>query len=187
TRDRGNLLIALIPHIVRTTNLTALDLRGVAAGTDQTVRLNYAPRREEPPAATPAPAPAGPGPTPPLPALPAAPAAGIPRLSFSPATVQIPLSAPLTLTLQADGMTDLFYAPLRLKWDPKILRLNQATAGTLINQDPQKLNPPTLDIRNDSGEAAIDFSRIAGSGGVNGSGPLAQFTFMAIGRGATAI
>lgn len=84
-------------------------------------------------------------------------------------------------------MTDLFSAPLRLKWDPKILRLNQVTPGTLINQDPQKLNPPTLDIRNDSGEASIDFSRIAGSGGVNGSGPLAQFTFMAIGKGATAI
>ena len=37
-------MIALIPHIVRTPDITALDLRGIAAGTDQTVKLSYGPR-----------------------------------------------------------------------------------------------------------------------------------------------
>ena len=46
-KDRTNLLIAMIPHIVRSPDVTALDLRGVAAGTDQTVKLNYAPKKEE--------------------------------------------------------------------------------------------------------------------------------------------
>src|ERR1700741_74652 len=44
-KSRGELLIALIPHILRTQGITALDLRGVAAGTDQTVKLNFAPRK----------------------------------------------------------------------------------------------------------------------------------------------
>ena len=84
-------------------------------------------------------------------------------------------------------MTDLFSAPIKVKWDPKILRLNQVVAGALIGQESQKMNPPTLDIRNDSGEASIEISRVTGAGGVTGAGTLAQFTFMAIGKGTTTI
>ena len=43
-KERGELLIAMIPHIVRTPDLTAADLRGVAAGSDQVVRVTYAPQ-----------------------------------------------------------------------------------------------------------------------------------------------
>jgi hypothetical protein len=49
------------------------------------------------------------------------------------------------------------------------------------------VNAPTLDIRNDAGEATIDMSRLPASGGVSGSGPLMQLTFMAIGKGTGAI
>ncbi len=41
---RGDLLIALIPHIVRTPDYTAENMRGIYAGTDQVVKLNYAPK-----------------------------------------------------------------------------------------------------------------------------------------------
>ena len=101
-RSRGELLIALIPHIVRTPDIEALDVRGVAAGTDQTVKLSFAPRKEETPPAPPTPpAPAAPAPA--APAAPAAPSAapapsapaGEPKLSFSPSPVQVALSAPL--------------------------------------------------------------------------------------------
>jgi len=192
-RSRGELLIALIPHIVRTPDIEALDVRGVAAGTDQTVKLSFAPRKEEAPPAPPTPpAPAAPAPV--APTAPAAPSAapapsapaGEPKLSFSPAPVQIALSAPLVLTLQADNMTDLAAAPVKIKWDPKILRLNQATAGTLLGQ-AGSVNAPSLDIRNDAGEATIDMSRLAGAAGVSGSGPLMQFTLMAIGKGSTTV
>jgi len=49
------------------------------------------------------------------------------------------------------------------------------------------VNQPTLDIRNDAGEASIEMTRAAGTAGVNGSGPLMQFTFMAVAKGSTAI
>ena len=97
------------------------------------------------------------------------------------------LSAPLAVAIQADNITDLFAAPLKLKWDPKLLRLNQAAPGALLSSDGQKLNPPTLDIRNDSGEASIDISRITGAGGVSGSGPIVQLTFTAIAKGSGTI
>ncbi len=56
TTDKQNnqLLIALIPHIIRTPDYSADNLRGIYAGTDQTVKLNLAPRPE--PAAPAAPA-----------------------------------------------------------------------------------------------------------------------------------
>ena len=92
----------------------------------------------------------------------------------------------MVVTLQGDSLTDLAAAPLKIKWDPKILRLNQATPGSLLGQDAN-VNAPTLDIRNDAGEASIEMSRRASAGGVSGSGPVLQLTFMAIGKGSTTI
>ena len=39
---RAELMIALVPHIVRTPDYTAENLRGIYAGTDQVVKINYA-------------------------------------------------------------------------------------------------------------------------------------------------
>jgi len=186
---RDELMIALIPHILRTPDISALDLQGVSAGTDQTVKLSFAPRKEEaapapptPPAPTaPIPAPAAPAPS----AIPVAPV-GLPKLSFSPTPIQVALSAPVVVSLQADNLTDLAAAPVKIKWDPKILRLNQAVPGSLLGQ-AATVNAPTLDIRNDAGEATIEMSRRTGAGGVSGSGPILELTFMAIGKGSTTI
>src|ERR1019366_6044214 len=66
TRDRQELMIALIPHIVRRPEYTAENLRGIAVGNAQSVHLSYgrqpgstpaaAPKKEDPaaPAAPPA-------------------------------------------------------------------------------------------------------------------------------------
>jgi general secretion pathway protein D len=195
---RDELMIALIPHILRTPDITALDLRGVSAGTDQTVKLSFAPPKAEAAPAPPAPpAPSAPAPAPAAPVTPApspaAPPSAIPvtpasppRLSFSPTPIQVALSAPLVVSLQGDNLTDLAAAPVKIKWDPKILRLNQAVPGNLLGQAPT-VNAPTLDIRNDAGEATIEMSRQTGAGGVSGSGPILQLTFMAIGKGSTTI
>src|ERR1700722_11358500 len=59
-RQKEQLMIALIPHIVRKPDITGLDLRGVSAGTDATVKLSYAPRVDVP-AVPAAPAPGAPG------------------------------------------------------------------------------------------------------------------------------
>jgi hypothetical protein len=116
---------------------------------------------------------------------PAVPASGT-GLSFNPAVTEARLSGPVVLTLDGANVTDLAAVPVKLHWDPKILRLNQATGAALLTKDGN-VNPPTLDIRNDSGEATIEISRAAGAAGVNGSGPLLQFTFVAVGKGSTTV
>lgn len=177
-RERGELLVALIPHIVRTPDVSGMDLRGIAAGTDQTVKLSYGAR---PQAAAPAPVPA-----PPAAPAPGATPSSTPTLSFVPPAAQAQLSAPVVVVLQADGIADLLGIPIKLRWDPKILKLNSAVAGALLTRDGAA-NPPTVDIRNDAGEASIEVARAAGTPGVSGSGPLIQFTFLAVAKGSTAI
>jgi|HubBroStandDraft_6_1064221.scaffolds.fasta_scaffold39280_2 general secretion pathway protein D len=190
-KQREQLMIALIPHIVRRPDITGLDLRGVAAGTDATVKLSYAPRVDGP-ASPPAPAapgtspvttPAAPGGAPAVtPATPGGPAG----LAFNPANVQAPLSSQVTIALQARNMTDLASVPVKVRWDPKVLRLEMIAPGALLAQDG-KIVAPSLDIRNDTGDASIDVNRLAGAGGVNGTGPLLQLTFTAVGKGTTVV
>jgi hypothetical protein len=115
-----------------------------------------------------------------------APASGVFGLIFNPASVQAQLSGAVVVTLEAENVTDLAVIPIKLHWDPKVLRLNQVTPAALLTKDGN-INQPTLDIRNDSGEASIEMSRVKGVPGVNGSGPLMQFTFVAVGKGSAGI
>lgn len=229
--NQGEMLIALIPRIVRSSEVTDLNLRGVAAGSDLVVRLSYAPKGEAPPpAAAPAPAdeaapppaapkpavpapgvqpapttpapeptvptpgaepaPTTPGPTAPAPAPEAAKPAPAPqgpvRLVFNPPSVQAQLSAPVTVTLQVENAVDLFTAPMRVKWDPKVLRLANIRAGALLSGDGQRVNFSENTL-NDAGEASVVLNRLPGAGGISGSGTLLTLTFQAVGRGTTSI
>ena len=202
-RSRGELLVALIPRVVRAPDFSDVNLRGVSAGNDQNVKLNYAPRT------TPAPAPAqqppaaqAPATQPPATQPPAAPPAVTspaatpvtpppaspagPAMSFAPGTVQTPVNTPVTLALQLDNVNGLFSAPMRLRFDPKILRLDSAQPGTLLTGDGQKVNFST-NTMNDTGEAVITLNRLPGSGGVTGSGPILQLTFQTLAPGTATV
>lgn len=191
-RSSSELLIALVPHIVRTPGITDLNLRPVEAGNDQVTRLNYAPRPEPPaateaklpaPGAAPAPA-ATPAPAAPKPP-PAAPATG-PRLFFQPAVVQTQAGASFTLELVAENVSDLFSAPFHLKFDPQTLRLTEVKAGALLSGGGQDIIF-TRNILNDSGDATVNLNRMPGAGGASGSGTLATFTFQAVKPGTAAV
>ncbi len=200
-KSQGELLIALVPHIVRVPDITELNTRGIAAGSDATVKVGTAaPEEDEPskpgagaaaagapkpdPGVTEPPVPAGvPGLTPPpaAPAAPAPPAPTGPTLSFSPGAVTAKLSAAVNVTLNLELAKNVFSAPLRIKWDPKVLRLNEATRGTLLGAADQSVF--TRNIRNDEGEVTVVYSRVSGASGISGSGPVLNLVFQAVGQG----
>lgn len=203
-KTTGELLVALVPHIIRSPEISDLNLRGVAAGTDTVVKLNMTPRPEpagpprppEPPKpAMPAGVPPGipgpPAPVTPAPATPAPsavqPAPGPMTILFDPPSSKIKAGATFTMNLQAANVSGLFGAPMRLKWDPKVLRLAEVTRGPLMS--PSNGQPPifTRNIRNDEGEAIIVLNLPAGAVGVNGSGALVTLTFQAVAKGTTAV
>jgi general secretion pathway protein D len=196
-REKSDLLIALVPHIVRTPDVTDVDVKEVLAGSDQVVRVSYAPRTAPVPAAAPpapaaaaptsAPAPAPVPPAPIQPTIPGVPSPAGPRLTLAPPASKVPLGGTVTLTLQAENLQDLFTAsPVRFKWDSRVLRLNDIATGTFLAHGDQRVTS-AKDIRNDAGEAWITMNRLPGAGGVNGSGALATLSFSVIGKGNTKV
>lgn len=188
TRDRGELMIALIPHIVRTPDYTPENLRGIYAGTDQVVRLSYEPPEVE--GSAPAPPPAAP-PKPTAPAAANPPAAAVPapapanavRSSFAPANIQTAPGNQFNLNIQVDNATNAFAAsPVRVTWNPSLLRLNDVVPGDLLTRNGTQVTS-VKDIRNDTGEATISIVRMPDSQGVTGSGAIAVLNFVAVGRG----
>jgi general secretion pathway protein D len=181
-KDRNEILIALIPHIVRTSGITDVNLRAIAAGTEQNTHLSLAPRQAPPgakPAETPppetAPPAAAPAPTPPA----AAAAGTASRLTLRPENVEVKTGQTFTLELHVDDARDLFAAPFKLKFDPQLLRLEEVSAGGFLSSDGQKIIF-TRNILNDTGDATANLNRLPGSQGLNGAGALAVFSFRAL-------
>jgi len=183
SKDKQNeqLMIALIPHIVSKPDITGLDMEAVAAGTDQEIKLNYAPRVEATAAASPSTAPAAANSE----VTPGTPG-GTPAIAFGSAKVQAQLSSQVEITLDARNLTDVTSVPVKVRWDPKVLRLDMISPGALLTQDG-KIIAPSLDIRNDTGDASIEVNRVAGASGVSGNGPLLRFTFTAVGKGTATV
>ena len=75
---------------------------------------------------------------------------------------------------------------MKIKFDPKVVKLNKISQGNMMNMD---LQPVTFNenTKNDTGESTITFSRPPGLPGVNGSGPLLTFVFEAVGKGTTMV
>jgi general secretion pathway protein D len=99
-KDRTELVVALIPHIVRGVDITDSNLRGVAAGSETQVKVSYAPRAVPAGAVPVAAAPPAPAPGAGLiPVSPAAPPATAPLLTPPPAGP--PATAPPIATIPA--------------------------------------------------------------------------------------
>jgi general secretion pathway protein D len=203
-KDRQQLMIALVPHIVRTPDYTPENLRGIFSGPDQSLHLMYAPRDEDGSApavdapkpgaaagAPPATAPLTPGVQPPIPGVPGTPppptppAAGA-RVAFLPGSVSVGPNTPFTVNVELNGAADAFaISPLRVKWDPAVLRLTDIAPGDLLSRSGGAVSS-IKDVRNDSGEATLNVQRTAG-GGVTGSGPVAVLNFVAVARGSGSV
>jgi len=209
-KDHQQLMIALIPHIVRSPDYTPGNLRGVFSGPDQSLRLMYAPRDEDgsapatpSPAASPAisPATATPPVTAPqtplpgvpglqLPPVPPTPPAAGARVVFLPGSVSVGPNTPFTVNVELNGASDAFsISPLRVKWDPAVLRLTDITPGDLLSRSGGAVSS-IKDVRNDAGEATLNVSRTAGPAGTvgaSGSGPVAILNFVSVARGSGSV
>ena len=123
-KDRTELVVALVPHIVRGQDVTESNMKGVAAGNATQIKVGYAPRAaaaasasggaalSAPLAATAPPVTAPVAPTVPLPvATPAAPPATAPPILFPPAGVAVPGSPPATAPPTGAGTARIAFQP----------------------------------------------------------------------------
>ncbi|BDC48859.1 hypothetical protein F183_A11750 [Bryobacterales bacterium F-183] len=193
-KTQQELLIAVVPRIVRTPGYSEDNMRAIYSGTEQNIRVIYAPKKDEPAVAAPAAVtPPVPGAAKPPAVSPSAvsagpqgtvPAAGPMTLSWVPGNeVNAAPGTPISLSLQATNAPDLLaVTPIRVKFDPTKLRLNDAEQGDLMTRDGMRTTL-SKDIRNDTGEATISVSRNPGAAGVSGSGGIVSLRFTALGRG----
>ncbi len=211
-KSESELLIVLIPHVVRSPEITATNLKGIAVGNETNVKLTYTPRKQATPEAakdnkpvvkiTPAgpaavtqpqatapgqPAPPATAPPatapPPNPTVPpiAAPV-GNTQVTFAPAQAEGQLGGAISVTMLVENAADLTAAPVRIKFDPTILRLNDITPGNLLP------NVAAKNILNDSGDATFNLMRVPGAQAPPPlSGALVTLVFQAVGRGSTTV
>lgn len=184
TDNRDELMIVLIPHIVRTPGISEENLRSIAAGTDPVIKMNLMPM----PVAEPEPAPTA---VPQPPVAPAAPPANVPHtapitLMLTPHTLQTNPGGKFTVQLAAVGAHDLAGVPFTLKFDPQMLKLTLVEKGDLLGRDGKNVIF-TQNILNDKGECAVNLNRTPDSGGISGDGSIAAFTFQALKPGETTI
>ncbi len=196
TKTQQELLIVMVPHIIRSPDITDEDLRAVATGNETSYRLSYAAAKAGPvekipvaaALAPPATAPAMPATvgTPPASPPPPPAAAGPVSVSFIAAPPAVQAGSTVTASVQVNNVTDLAAVQMGLKFDPKILRINNILGGELIRRNGPEL-VPSRNILNDSGDATIGIARDPASGGISGSGTVLTVVFQAIAKGTTMV
>jgi len=104
------------------------------------------------------------------------------RVTFTPGIVSVGPNTPFTVNVELAGAADAAsVSPLRVKWDPAVLRLTDIAPGDLLSRNGGAVSS-IKDVRNDAGEATINVTRTAGAG-ISGSGPVAILNFVAVAPG----
>src|SRR3984893_14660563 len=128
----NEVLIVLIPHIVRLPTMTAENLRSIASGTDTNaeVRLENAVMAPTAPKTEPVPVPAAQPPAAgPTPAPSQAPTTQNPALRFDPATVALRPGETATIGVVVQNVQDLYSIPMLLQFNPAVISVEDVRQG----------------------------------------------------------
>jgi general secretion pathway protein D len=196
-RSESDILIVLIPRIVRLPDWTRASLRPISSGVEQ----NIITRRESdirvPTAAPPTPAPQqAPVPQPPMAAVPApgstAPSQGgaantqSARVRFEPTTLNLAPGQSGTLGISVDNVVDLYSIPMILQYDPAVISVEEVQHGTFLSSGNQEI-AIVQRVDKEHGQAMIAATRQPNTQGVTGSGTLLGVVVKALAPGNTNI
>ena len=179
----NEIVFAMIPHIVRSRDVTDLNERALEVGTASSIELRRASQAPPPvPANEAAPAAAqAPMPTPPTQPAPQT-AAGAASFVFDPASLTQAQGSTFAVNVLLRGAQNVYSVPLQVSYDPKLLQVVNVSNGGLLSQDGQ---PVALVHRDDdtTGALQITATRPPGATGVSGQGTVVTLTFLAKGSG----
>jgi general secretion pathway protein D len=188
----SEILIVVIPHIIRKLDLTPENLRSIASGTDTnpTIRLDsevlsppVSPRPAAPaipapaaaapaaPAAPGAPAAAAPAPTAPAASAPAvtpnaAPSQGaVTQIRFDPAVSMVRVGENTTIGLVIQDAQDLYSLPVLLQYNPAVISMEDVQQGGFLAG-----GAIVQRVDKERGQAIISATRMPNVPGVSGSG-----------------
>jgi general secretion pathway protein D len=183
--QEDEVLIVMIPRIVRIPEWTRANLRSVASGSDQNIQV----RRESElraPATPPAPTRQQ---TPANPASNAAPSGAAnpqqgsaARLRFEPQALTLKAGQSATIGVVVDNVNDLFSIPLLLQYNPAVISVEEVEHGTFLSGGTQEI-AIVQRVDKEHGQAIISATRQPNTSGVNGSGTLMGIVIKALAPG----
>jgi general secretion pathway protein D len=190
--SENQIVFAIVPHIIRATDVQEINQRPIDIGTATTIGLRHVasksqavPAGQSLPAIAPAPAnqtaPGQPQTRTNNPGQSSTPAASF---LFDPPTVQATKGNTFAVNLLISGAQNVYSVPVQLNYDPKILQLVNVSNGGFLSQDGQAV---ALVHREDEalGQSQITATRPPGAGGVSGQGAVVTMTFEAKATGQT--
>ncbi len=180
----SELLLVMVPRVVRSQDINEVNLRGISSGNEATIKLNYAPSQTTRPETPAAPAQTTPqvNPPTPVPGNPPAPAPPRTSLQLVPGMPRAAVGNPVSVTLEVSNAQDLFNAPMRVNYDPKLLKLTEITRGDFMSGDSQPVS-----FTRDVNSGTVKLTRLPGAPGVSGSGSLVTFTFQPLAKGSATV
>ncbi len=200
--QEDEVLVVLIPHIVRLPELTRANLRTMYSGPDMVPQVKRekqlrAPVSQPPAATSPSPAAVTPGATPPAAAAPAAnPPQGTQpsaKLRFEPQSVTLKTGETKVVALVVDSVTDLFSIPLLVQYNPAVISVEEVQHAVNGGQRGGFLSGGTQDIaivenvNKEKGQAIISATRQPNTSGVSGSGTLLGIVIKGIAPGSSSL
>lgn len=195
----NDILIVLIPHIVRLPDWTRADLRPISSGVEQNITTRResdirAPKAsQQPPAPQSAPAqqPVS-GVAPPATSAtpPSADQSGLnvqgARLRFEPQSLSLVPGQTATLGISVDNVTDLYSIPMILQYDPAVISVEDIQHGTFLSSGNQEI-AIVQRVDKEHGQAMIAATRQPNTPGVTGSGTLMGVVVKALAPGNTTL
>ncbi len=179
----NEIVFAIIPHIIRGTDVNEVNQRAIQIGTAKPVAAPAG-------ATTPAPGNQGPAiqvvPNTGNPNTGAAtpPSGGAPSFLFDPPTITAAKGNTFVVNLLISGAQNVYSVPVQMNYDPAKLQLVNVSNGGFLSQDGQAV---ALVHREDetTGTLQITATRPPGAGGVSGQGTVVTITFQAKASGQT--
>lgn len=180
-------LIVMIPHIVRLPDWTLENLRGIYSGSDTNIQVKRESEVRSPvqvPVKPAEPTPAGvpPGTAVPTPGA-TAPAVNPPqgqpgKLRFDPQALTLKVGERKTIAVVVDNVSDLFSIPMLLQYNPAVIGIEDVQHAVSEGQHGGFLSGGTQEIAivksldEQKGQAIISATRQPNTQGVSGSGTL---------------
>jgi general secretion pathway protein D len=204
--EEDEVLIVMIPHIVRLPDWTRENLRGIYSGTDQSIQVKResairTPATEPPKPAAQAPAGVAPGAAIPTPDAAAsgpgsAPAASPPqgqpgKMRFEPGALALKVGETKTVAVVVENVSDLFSIPMLLQYNPAVVSIEEFQHAVSEGQHGGFLSGGTQEIaivsniNKEKGQAVISATRQPNTAGVSGSGTLLAIVIKGIAPGSS--
>src|ERR1017187_5069433 len=177
----SEIIFAIVPHIIRGTDVSEMNQRAIDIGTSTTIELRHSSK----PQAAPTPAqPVAPATQPPANQTAAPNAGGTASFLFDPPTIQAAKGNTFVVNLLLSGAQNVHSVPVQLNYDPKMLQLVNVSNGGFLSQDGQAV--PLVHREDETiGQSQITATRPPGAGGVSGQGAVITLTFQAKADGQT--